>query len=74
VALTNIIVEPLGRQHDRAAFHCGAEALDRYLKQQARQDARKIRSLGDPPGARSRAVRDGAGRAGERAGTPRASA
>jgi predicted GNAT family N-acyltransferase len=41
VTLTSITVEPLGRQHDRAAFHCGAEALDRYLKQQARQDADK---------------------------------
>ncbi len=38
---TRITVEPLGRQHDRTAFHCGAEALDRYLKQQARQDAEK---------------------------------
>lgn len=37
--LTRITVEPLGRQHDRTAFHCGEEALDRYLKQQARQDA-----------------------------------
>ncbi len=41
MALTSITVEPLGRQHDRTAFHCGAEALDRYLKQQARQDADK---------------------------------
>jgi GNAT superfamily N-acetyltransferase len=41
VTLTSIAVEPLGRQHDRTAFHCGAEALDRYLKQQARQDADK---------------------------------
>lgn len=39
--LTRITVEPLGRQHDRTAFHCGEEALDRYLKQQARQDAEK---------------------------------
>lgn len=39
--LTSITVEPLGRQHDRTAFHCGAEALDRYLKHQARQDADK---------------------------------
>lgn len=39
--LTSITVEPLSRQHDRAAFHCGSEALDRYLKQQARQDADK---------------------------------
>lgn len=41
MALTNIAVEPLGRQHDRTAFRCGAEAFDRYLKQQARQDADK---------------------------------
>jgi GNAT superfamily N-acetyltransferase len=34
-------VEPLGKQHDRGAFCCGTEALDRYLKQQALQDARK---------------------------------
>lgn len=36
-----INVEPLRRQHDRTTFHCGAEALDRYLAQQARQDADK---------------------------------
>ena len=41
MALTGITVEPLCRQHDRAAFHCGADGLDRYLKQQARQDADK---------------------------------
>lgn len=34
-------VEPLGPQHDQAAFSCGVEALDRYLRVQARQDARK---------------------------------
>jgi predicted GNAT family N-acyltransferase len=39
--LTNITVEPLGRQHERTAFRCGSETLDRYLKQQARQDADK---------------------------------
>ncbi len=39
--LTRVTVEPLGRQHDRAAFRCGVEALDRYLEQQARQDADK---------------------------------
>ncbi len=33
------IVEPLGSEHDRAAFSCGVEELDRYLKQQASQDA-----------------------------------
>lgn len=41
MTLTSITVEPLSRQHDRTAFHCGAEALDLYLKQQARQDADK---------------------------------
>jgi len=36
-------IEPLGAKHDtlRAAFSCGSEPLDRYLKQQASQDARK---------------------------------
>jgi GNAT superfamily N-acetyltransferase len=34
-------VEPLGDQHNRADFSCGAEALDRYLQKQAGQDASK---------------------------------
>jgi GNAT superfamily N-acetyltransferase len=34
------IIEPLGADHDRAAFSSGNEALDRYLAQQANQDAR----------------------------------
>jgi GNAT superfamily N-acetyltransferase len=34
------IFEPLGSEHDRAAFSCGVEALDRYLHQQADQDFR----------------------------------
>jgi hypothetical protein len=34
------VVEPLG-DHDRAAFSCGVEALDRYLRQQATQDMRR---------------------------------
>jgi GNAT superfamily N-acetyltransferase len=36
-------IEPLGHKHDklRAAFSCGVESLDRYLKQQAGQDAKK---------------------------------
>lgn len=34
-------IAPLGKQHDRGAFCCGSEALDRYLRQQARQDADK---------------------------------
>jgi len=33
--------EPLGEQHDRAAFHCGEEALDRYFQTRATQDIRR---------------------------------
>jgi GNAT superfamily N-acetyltransferase len=32
---------PHGATHDRTAFECGSVALDRYLQQQARQDAKK---------------------------------
>ena len=35
------VVELLSGQHDRAAFSCGVEALDRYLRQQAGQDERR---------------------------------
>jgi len=31
-------IEPLGPQHDRAAFSCGVPALDSYIQRQARQD------------------------------------
>jgi predicted GNAT family N-acyltransferase len=34
-------LEPLRPHHDRAAFSCGIEALDRYLHQQAAQDVKK---------------------------------
>jgi len=34
-------IEPLGKGHDRKSFACGSEPLDRYLKQQASQDADK---------------------------------
>jgi len=33
--------EPLGSRHNRAAFSCGVEALDRYLQKQASQDVSK---------------------------------
>jgi len=32
-------VVPLASGHDRSAFDCGSDALNRYLKHQARQDA-----------------------------------
>lgn len=38
---TDYRVEPLGKHHDRSAFSCGVESLDRYLREQAGQDARK---------------------------------
>jgi GNAT superfamily N-acetyltransferase len=34
-------VEPLGSNHDRSGFESGVEALDRYFRSQASQDARK---------------------------------
>lgn len=34
-------IEALGKAHDRSGFSCGSAALDRYLHQQARQDAEK---------------------------------
>ena len=34
-------VEPLGKAHDRAAFSCGIQALDNYLRKQASQDVAK---------------------------------
>lgn len=48
------VIEPLGRHHDRAAFSCGVEALDRYIRQQAGQDerrnlARVFIAVGDAP-------------------------
>jgi ribosomal protein S18 acetylase RimI-like enzyme len=41
-ARQDFIIEPLDRErHDRAAFSCGKETLDRYLKEQASQDTKK---------------------------------
>ena len=34
-------IASIGKNHDRARFSCGSEALDRYLQQQARPDAEK---------------------------------
>lgn len=35
---TRYRIEPLSVKHDRTAFSCGVEALDRYLQKQAGQD------------------------------------
>jgi GNAT superfamily N-acetyltransferase len=34
-------IEALDKRHDRSRFFCGAESLDRYLREQAGQDARR---------------------------------
>ena len=33
--MTSFVTEALTREHDRTAFHCGVEALDRYLRELA---------------------------------------
>jgi predicted GNAT family N-acyltransferase len=38
---SKFVFEPLGQKHDRAAFSCGVEALDKYLQKQASQEAKK---------------------------------
>lgn len=40
-ALTPYRVAPLAKSHERSTFACGSAPLDRYLQQQARQDAEK---------------------------------
>ena len=34
-------IEPLGKIHDRAAFYCGSDELDTYLRERASPEARK---------------------------------
>lgn len=36
-----ITIEPLGKQHDRAAFSCGQPALDDWFRRQAGQDEKR---------------------------------
>jgi ribosomal protein S18 acetylase RimI-like enzyme len=40
-ASPKLFFEPLGSQHDRAAFSCESTKLEAYLKHQARQDVEK---------------------------------
>jgi len=39
--LSSSAIVRLAKQHDRTAFRCGIEALDRYLHRQAGQDSRR---------------------------------
>ena len=41
MSVAALVVEPLAKHHVRAGFRCGSDVLDRYLHQQARQDAEK---------------------------------
>jgi len=36
-----LVIEPLSKSHDLAAFRCGNKALDHYLQRQASQDVRR---------------------------------
>lgn len=36
-----LIVQPLGREHDRAAFTCHVDVLDTYIRTGARQDMKR---------------------------------
>lgn len=51
----SVLIEPLAAHHDRSAFSCGNELLDRYLREQAGQDTRRgttrvfIATLADQP-------------------------
>lgn len=42
---SKFVIEPLGLQHDRAAFSCGVDALDTYLRKQAGQDLKKYAAV-----------------------------
>ncbi len=38
---SKLIIEPLGKTHNRAVFSCGANELDTYFRRQASQDANR---------------------------------
>jgi GNAT superfamily N-acetyltransferase len=40
-SLQGYAIQPLGERHNRAAFSCGVDALDRYFRTQAGQEGRK---------------------------------
>jgi len=51
----SLVIEALGRHHDRTGFSCGVAALDGYLQRQASQDIRRrvaqvFVSVGNTPG------------------------
>lgn len=38
---THLVIQPLGRDHDRPGFHCGVPSLDDYIYKQARLDVKR---------------------------------
>jgi GNAT superfamily N-acetyltransferase len=38
---SELVIEPLNQNHDKSAFNCSIESLDRYLKRQANQDIKR---------------------------------
>ena len=51
---SSLVIELLGKKHNRAAFSCGADDLDNYFQRQASQDTKRriarifvVRSEGD---------------------------
>ncbi|WP_248806990.1 GNAT family N-acetyltransferase [Pseudomonas sp. MWU13-2100] len=38
---SNLLIRPLGSDHDRPGFHCGVASLDDYIQKQARQDVKR---------------------------------
>ena len=39
--MSDIVIEPLGKHHDRSHFSCGITELDRYIKEIANQDIKR---------------------------------
>ncbi|MCH8552623.1 MAG: GNAT family N-acetyltransferase [Natronospirillum sp.] len=37
----NLVIQPLSSEHDRPAFNCGNDALNRYIQKQAKQDVKR---------------------------------
>ncbi len=38
---STLVIEPLGKKHNRAAFSCGTDGLDVYFQRQASQDTKR---------------------------------
>jgi GNAT superfamily N-acetyltransferase len=55
----DLVITPLGKQHDRKAFDCGEASLNRYLNRYANQDIRRRVNrvfVASPPGEPQRVI------------------